>query len=830
MLTQSRQPGFFQELPPAIRQLQQLHSAYPSQAFAECFLATYSQPKELSMENFVAGISQFTEIANLTIAQREAYFGNQFYGLHYATSLADFWNTTSPEKIKAHKLYTICPLGWDYRIEDNHFILVYRGDDLSTALDKLLQGPTVIDCGMFCQLAIWFGIRYMLGNDTFNMLFGRAPFYVTQFNYQPIITSTMPHLGNPLYQFFHDCGSSLISSDVSISYVPNHPSYAYKHPGGLSLDLGQNCVVIGGNRYIVFDPHWEKASALNKQDVEQLLLGSLNAPQDDSDTAKLELYAQRPEEIHPKFNKTFQELIEMAGQLAGFTATSIDPKAKEEALSVQFDFAGFCSWVTKMLNVDFSSAVNYKPLTGEEVNVGELMMQFPYENRASMSFSTFRTDTPLQRKMFLLAKKFCQDVMQGKSSRVILTGRAGIGKTASAVICAKELSSRGKKIIWISEVMMRRWTAKTESMEGLEASREEIKRLLSTNPDAVFLDDDNLVDYDGRVLLEEIYAWYVNCPGKGLFVTSNEPLTFENCYGLKIDAKYHFPPFLEYTSSQYTNTIMCCDLDGPSMRLQPTLSVMEFSECEKIAALARCNFGQSVGIIVTPEIYETEKGKLLEVEFIPAVAEEILRSISISLWQQGIWGPEYERLTGKQKEWLKIFEVSRQYEYRDSGSYTMPQHKSICVKPFESTNCDIVAVELLQRTNWNGKEIVQEDSLNQLLRVINYAHDSGGKKVIIVNHTKFTHEELLVAIKAGISEREKERTSARIDAMFFSGALVTEMTKQDGPEGASEKQVSKLAKNVVIEAKTPTMSLVDLLRAVENYVTKDLPSRSCSMQ
>ncbi len=116
------------------------------------------------------------------------------------------------------------------------------GKDLSAGLDALLQGPTVIDCGMFCQLSLWFGIRYLIGNAVFNRLFGQAPFYVTQLLYEPIKDPSKPALGNPLYSFFEPVSdqADVQKAPLGIEYITNHKFYAYKHPGGHYI--GENCL------------------------------------------------------------------------------------------------------------------------------------------------------------------------------------------------------------------------------------------------------------------------------------------------------------------------------------------------------------------------------------------------------------------------------------------------------------------------------------------------------------------------------------------------------------------------------------------------------------
>ena len=75
----------------------------------------------------------------------------------------------------------------------------------------------------------------------------------------------------------------------------------------------------------------------------------------------------------------------------------------------------------------------------------ELLDVIPFENRTSMDFSKFKQESPQQKELMIMSKQFCQSIMTDESKLVILTGKAGVGKTASAVCAAKELTARGKK-------------------------------------------------------------------------------------------------------------------------------------------------------------------------------------------------------------------------------------------------------------------------------------------------------------------------------------------------------------------------------------------------
>ena len=65
------------------------------------------------------------------------------------------------------------------------------------------------------------------------------------------------------------------------------------------------------------------------------------------------------------------------------------------------------------------------------------------------------------------------------------------------------------------------------------------------------------------------------------------------------------------------------------------------------------------------------------------------------------------------------------------------------------------------------KRGIHEGCIYQLLSVINYAHDQGDKRIILVNCTKFSEGELITEIEACLNEAEKERTMARVKGMLY---------------------------------------------------------------
>lgn len=644
----SKQP----KIHPAIEYFRQLHwHSFTPQL--DRLLSDFVEPKLVNNENFVEGVKRFIELANCNPLGkgRESLYGTIYSGLHYNNDLAKLWSTEHPhQSITAAEITTLAPSEWDSILQDSFITLIYKGQQPAQALDDLVKGPTVIDCGMFTQLSLWFGIRYMLGNELFNQCFGRTPFFITQCVYNSIEESNKPFSGNPLYSFLSKKWM-VTSPSVTVKHLANSPLYPLKHPGGNYG--GENCIVID-NQYYIFDPHLESTQGITEASVLKLLREVFNEGRKSYDIERLALYAKTPEEFHPKLFQTYGQLIEAAEKLHDKTLTEYEFSQVEQspASELTFDVHKFSIWLQRMENTIQPDSIDYipQPIDYSIIPI-ELLDVIPFENRVSMDFSRFKEDCVQQKELMIMSKQFCQSVLVGESKLLILTGKAGVGKTASAVCAAKELTARGKSVVWISEVMVNGWADQAKSIADLDDCEREIDILLAKDPDAVFLDDDNLAGFSGNLLLEKIYSWYVNNPGKGLFITSNEPIGFQNCYGYKLDRKYYYPPFNDYNSSQYINWQCKTDLAGASLRFKRD--------------------GQSIGAIVSDLSWKANENRLGLLELIPAFDEaEELAPIRQSLRKTGsVDCPTYDKLRPVQQQWLRVDEAGGEYEFVNGCSH-----------------------------------------------------------------------------------------------------------------------------------------------------------------
>lgn len=753
------------EIHPAIEYFKLQHMKKSSPQLVDV-LSGFNEPKLISPEHFAEGVKRFIALANTDSADRASLYGNPYLGLHYNNDLAKLWNEQNPsEELKASQVECLAPAGWDKILQDGVKTLIYKEQQPAQALDDLVRGPTVIDCGMFAQLSLWFGIRYMLGNERFNQCFGRAPFFITQFVYNGIEKCNQPFSGNPLYSFLAPKGMATVSS-VTVKHLSNTPLYSLKHPGGNYG--GENCIVIG-DQYYIFDPQLKGTQGITETAVLNLLRDAFNEPIKPYDTDRLSLYAKFPEAVHSKLLLTFHQLIDEALKLRDTTLSEAEFSCVEQRpqCELTFDLNRLSTWLLQIEKPMVDPTDYVHQAIDDSHMPSELLAVIPFENRTSMDFSKFREESLQQKELMMMSKQFCQSIMAAESKLVILTGKAGVGKTASAVCAAKELTASGKKVVWISEVMVKGWSEQAKSLAELANCEQEIDKLLASEPHAVFLDDDNLAGFSGNLLLEKIYSWFVSNPGKGLFITSNEPIGFRDCYGYKSDRKYYYPPFNDYFSPQYLNWLHKEGLAGISLRSKRD--------------------GQSIGAVVSDASWKTHQARLGEVELIPGFDDsKEMAPIRRSLLDTGLLECDaYNQLRPIQKQWIKLWQVGGDYKTHvmesDSGktyyrnSYIKP-FLNVMPLQFEKTTCKTIALEIKETSNhhqydvekeiWYFGKQIDDSSMRQLISVLNYAHDQGGRRVILINQTSYSPEALRSQIQAQLPKAESERTWARLQVLL----------------------------------------------------------------
>ncbi len=286
----------------------------------QAFKRKFKQPRP---GGFIAGIKDLIKIANIPLDNRDEVLGNKFSGFFYEEDLLTVWNGQFPEKkitqihlllAMARKEDELCLLPLfsnELNADDRKPIFFYTGPDPSGALDALVKGPSVIDCNMFIDIAMYFGFRAVLGDECFNQEFGNKPLCITYFQLPPDLFT--------LIEPFSNKAINDRSSILAVYSFRNHPNYKFKHPAGSRE--GINCIGIK-NTYSVFNPTLKKNIGLTRKEIKEILINAFNKPQDSYDLGQIANYECIRQDKYPQNpSLTFPDV---AGLSKSFAEKTID--------------------------------------------------------------------------------------------------------------------------------------------------------------------------------------------------------------------------------------------------------------------------------------------------------------------------------------------------------------------------------------------------------------------------------------------------------------------------------------------------------------------------
>jgi hypothetical protein len=125
---------------------------------------------------------------NLCGPERDKFYDNPVMGLHSRSSFVERWNQRYPQlpiTPSDENIRRPCPPSWfsELRGKHLHWVSTYQGDKpLSQGMNEYIQGPVTADCGMVCEFAPWFAIRWVTGDDWFDKMvkFEKGEFIITQ--------------------------------------------------------------------------------------------------------------------------------------------------------------------------------------------------------------------------------------------------------------------------------------------------------------------------------------------------------------------------------------------------------------------------------------------------------------------------------------------------------------------------------------------------------------------------------------------------------------------------------------------------------------------------
>jgi len=151
--------------------------------------------------------------------------------------------------------------------KDSIFWIVKPNVSASDAIDAAIKGPTIVDCGIACNLAYHKALRDLLGKARYDKIF----------NGRLVLVYPRPDSLDAFIQFVKktvraDTGKPSIQiRKGNLAMVHNNEQYPLKHPYGLFP--GFNVMCIGGKRYVGLGT---PKDGLTMDEIRKLLVAEFN--------------------------------------------------------------------------------------------------------------------------------------------------------------------------------------------------------------------------------------------------------------------------------------------------------------------------------------------------------------------------------------------------------------------------------------------------------------------------------------------------------------------------------------------------------------------------
>lgn len=198
-------------------------------------------------------------------------------------------------------------LGWPYQ-EPLHFI-AQKNVLPSDALEAAIQGPTIGDCGMTCQLARYGALLDILGKEKFNKLFSDP----NQLNTKNCLDPDQPMRFFVQQTFAANLGSTGTKNNRPVQpgdfvYFWGVSDYGSKHPFGHAQGLWCVCVekTSESQKYVGLGL---PENGVDEETIEKLLLDEYNKP-------NTEEFSGYPPDFHAKLENRFPELKDFSNKTA----------------------------------------------------------------------------------------------------------------------------------------------------------------------------------------------------------------------------------------------------------------------------------------------------------------------------------------------------------------------------------------------------------------------------------------------------------------------------------------------------------------------------------
>ena len=178
----------------------------------------------------------------------------------------------------------------------------------------------------------------------------------------------------------------------------------------------------------------------------------------------------------------------------------------------------------------------------------------------------------------------------------------------------------------------------------------------------------------------------------------------------------------------------------------------------------------------------------------------------------------YDKLRPVQKRWIHVHEAGGGYTWFGGNTYHEAPFLMANPSKFEKTAYKTIALEIRVYNDYFFGEKIDSNSMYQFIRVLNYAHDQGGRRIILINQTRYSAEQLLVKIKAQLPASESERTWSRLvlllcetqDAIFSYGQFNGQIEETSSKQFLSQERCHGVADLSILNRRLTPLSTLGM--------------------
>ncbi len=181
-------------------------------------------------------------------------------------------------------------------MKDRIYWIIKPDVPANVALEAAIMGPTLVDCGIACTLALHKSLLNAIGPDRYNKIFNGRLFLVAD-----------PTIPDPMGLFTRSVRVNKIGKGTLVGFN-NVEAYAKKHPRGLWGSFNMCC--IGDNRYVGLGT---SENGLTEPEIKELLAKEFNKaplsdgiiPKEDSKDNGQQIQAKDVPGMDPDFIQDF---------------------------------------------------------------------------------------------------------------------------------------------------------------------------------------------------------------------------------------------------------------------------------------------------------------------------------------------------------------------------------------------------------------------------------------------------------------------------------------------------------------------------------------------